>query len=158
MKYPILIFSLLIISVSSCTTSRSLASYYSSDAQCVSKNTDGSVTVKSWGSGVSFRKAVLDAQQHAVSEVLFKGVRAGDLNCQSKPLVPEVNAEVRFQTYFSKFFKNNEYAKYVALEEPLGRAFTRNYYRSTEGLTTFVTVRINVLELKSELVKNGIIK
>lgn len=158
MNYSLLTISLILIILSSCTSSRSLASYYSSTAQCVSKNTDGSVSVKSWGTGITFKKAVVNAQQNAIRQILFDGFRSGDLNCQTKPLVPNVNAEDRFQTYFAKSFEDNNFAQYMDLEEPVGRSVTRKYYRSSQGVTTFINVRVNVLELKGELVKNGILK
>lgn len=150
---------ILIAGTTSCSVTRSTAGYYTTTVRCVSVGNNGTQTVLSWGSGINFKQAIIEAQKNAIREILFHGIRSGDPNCQMKPVVPEVNAETRFSVYFKNFFKHNgDYKRYVTLHEPFLRPFTRVAYRSSEGLTTSVTVKVNILDLENELKKQGIIK
>ena len=159
MKQTLLTLFMFSVLLTSCTVSKSSAGFYPTSSRCISVNKDGSQTVMSWGSGSNFNKAIIDAQKNALREILFEGIRTGDQECLLKPLVSEVNAETQFKAYFTNFFKTKgDFKNFVKFDEPFLRPFVRKGLRSYTGLTTSVIVRVNLLDLKNELMKNSIIK
>ena len=99
----------------SCKTTQvsSVASYASFETECLGVELDGSQTLRAWGKGKDRADALEQAKKNAVRDVIFKGIRSGE--CNTKPLIFEVNAEEKYQYYFNKFFADGgEYKKYVS--------------------------------------------
>jgi len=137
------------------------AGNYSYEVQCLGVEMDGSETVKAWGTGRNRFDAVAQAKKVALRDVLFKGIRKGQPDCNPKPLMTEVNAETKYEDYFNKFFsdKNGEYKDFVsARDERIDDTIFRKRKGATNSVTYSVVVRVLRSELKQKLVNDGIIK
>ncbi|GHU68886.1 hypothetical protein FACS189413_06760 [Bacteroidia bacterium] len=121
---------------------------------------DGSATVKAWGNGRNYFDACEQAKKNAVRDVLFKGIIAGNGECNAHPLVPQVNAQERFETYFNKFFRDGgEYKNFVSLkDERIADKISRHKINTPQGQTHGIVLRILRAELKEKLINDGIIK
>lgn len=77
--------------------------YYTIEPECLGSELDGSVTLRSWGTGRNRFDAVDQAKKNAVRDVIFKGIRKGSSECNPRPLLPEVNAEMKYEDFFNRF-------------------------------------------------------
>lgn len=122
---------------------------------CLGVELDGSQTLRSWGKGNSKADAVEQAKKNAVYAVLFTGISGGE--CNTTPLVPEVNARERYSAYFNPFFKDGgEYKKYVK-EENAGKA-TRLEAKGSSISNYGIIVVVDREKLRNQLEKDGILK
>ena len=135
----------------SCTTIKSSAAYYSYETQCLESKLDGTQTVKAWGKGENKNNALEQAKKNALHEIIFEGIRQGSTNCESRPLVPEVNARSKYGSYFIKFFKG-DYSKFLSVVnvDPSEVNNSKTYLVGT-------TLTIKVADLKQRLFDDNII-
>jgi hypothetical protein len=154
----IVVIAFLTMLVSSCKTS-SYANYEYKN-ECIGSELDGSQIIKAWGKGRGRKDAVEQAKKSAVREVIFKVSRDGQQGCKLKPILLEVNAEEKFQTYFNKFFTDGgEFTKFVSLkDERLSSQIIRNKIRGTDYSVYSVVVRVKYDELKMKLINDQILK
>lgn len=105
----------------SCKTPTTISGEYAGynfGVECVSVNSDGTQTLRSWGNGKDKSAAIEQAKRNAVETVMLKGITAGSGNCNKRPLVNEVNAREKYEDYFNAFFGDGgAYNKYVSLNE-----------------------------------------
>lgn len=137
------------------------AGNYAAETECLGVEMDGSVTLKAWGTGRNRFDAVAQAKKNAVRDVLFKGIRKGQPDCNPRPLVPEVNAETKYEDYFFRFFsdKKGDYKDFVSgKDERLDDKIFRDRKGATNSVTYSVVVRVLRSELKQKLIEDGIIK
>ena len=87
----------------SCSSKKSIAANYSNPTECLGVELDGSQTLKAWGNGRNRQDAVDQAKKNAIRDVIFKGIRDGKSECNTKPLVFEVNAQDKYEDYFNVF-------------------------------------------------------
>jgi hypothetical protein len=131
---------------------------YSYETECLGVELDGTQTLRVWGTGRNRKDAVEQAKKNAVREVLFKGIRGGE--CEMKPLVPEVNAEEKYESYFNKFFKDDGlYKFFVTLkDERIPNRIFRETKVSSNTVTIPVVVRVQRPQLKEQMKQDGILE
>jgi endonuclease I len=152
------IIALLILLISSCKTS-SYANYdYKS--KCLGSELDGSQTIKAWGKGSSRKDAVEQAKKNAVRDVVFKGIQDDLQGCKLKPILLEINAEEKYQTYFNTFFTDGgEFTKFVSLkDERISNQIIREKVSGKDYSVYSVVVRVKNEDLKNKLIKDQILK
>ena len=131
--------------------------HYPIEPECLGVEMDGSVTLRAWGTGRNRIDAVDQAKKIAVRDVLFKGLRKGNPDCNPRPLVPEVNAEMKYEDFFNRFFsdKGGDYKKFVSgKDERIDNKIFRRGMSDSKMVTYSVIVRVLRSELK-EYLANG---
>jgi hypothetical protein len=148
----------MMVTLSGCSSTYQAASpFVSYETSCLGIENDGSQTLRAWGEGRNKTDAVEQAKKNAVNDVIFKGITAGQTDCNMRPLVTEVNARERYEEYFDKFFMDGgEYKKYVLTkdEKHNSKEKQKNKISAKYG----VTVRVLRNDLKSRLKIDGVIK
>lgn len=144
----------------SCKSKKSTAMYYSYTTTCVGSENEGSQNLVAYGNGVNTQEALDQAVKNALNDVIFKGIKEGKQGCAIKPLVFEVNAKEKHESYFSNFFsKNGDYKKYVVLTKEVALDKTIEKTQSTtQGVLKGAVVKVLLLDLKQRLQQDGIIK
>lgn len=130
---------------------------YNIEPECLGVEMDGSVTLRVWGTGRNRIDAVDQAKKIAVRDVLFKGIRKGNPDCNPRPLIPEVNAEMKYEDFFNRFFsdRGGDYKKFVSgKDERLDNKIFRRGMGDSKSVTYSVIVRVLRSELK-EYLANG---
>ncbi len=134
---------------------------YTLEPECLGVEMDGSVTLRVWGTGRNRFDAVDQAKKNALRDVLFKGIRKGNSDCNPRPLVPEVNAEMKYEDYFNRFFsdRHDEYKKFVSgKDERIDNKIFRRRMGDSKSVTYSVIVRVQRARLKERLREDGILK
>ena len=134
---------------------------YTIETECLKVEMDGSVTLRAWGTGRNRFDAVDQAKKNAVRDVLFKPTRNGSSDCNPHPLVPEVNAEMKYEDYFNRFFsdRRGSYKKFCSgKDERISNKIFRRGMGDSKMVTYSVIVRVLRSELKEQLREDGIIK
>lgn len=149
------------VMICSCKPQSDIAGNYTFETECVGAELDGSQTLKVWGSGRYKEDAIEQAKKNGIRDVLFKGIRNGTPDCNVKPLIPEVNAQEKYEDYFNKFFADGgAYQNYVKLRD--GKVLdTREikYKGSTESKETYAIIIIVLRsELKAKMIADNILK
>lgn len=139
---------------------KTVGSFYSYKTECMGVELDGSQTLKAWGNGRNRADAVEQAKKNAVRDVIFNGISDGKKECNTKPLVFEVNAQQKYENYFNAFFADGgEYKNYVSLrDERIFDKISRDGKRNSESVTHGLVVRVLRAELQQKLKQDGIIK
>lgn len=147
------VFSLL--SFTNCRTPDKISGYYNYETECLGKQLDGVQLVKAWGQGFNRKEARANAYKNALKEILFDGLRNGNSECDVKPLVVEVNAQERHESYFNDFFsKNGIYKRYV--EEYNKTSAGKGEKSNTKEAFSYY-LKIDVPKLKKLLLKDQIL-
>ena len=161
MNKAIILSLLTILSLTfySCRTDTKIVSTASTaqfGAQNLGANLDGTVTFRTWGHGYNKAHAIENARKEAVRQILFKGLTGtGDGNL--RPLLTEVNAEEKYQYYFSKFFAyGGEYMNYVSARDQNRKSGMKSASNTQEQWGCIVTV--NRIALQDKLINDGILK
>ena len=152
------VFAFVIIS---CKPQHDIAGRYNYESECMGVDLDGSQTLKVWGSGRTRDHAIENAKKNGIKDVLFKGIRNGKSDCNLKPVVPEVNAQEKYEDYFNKFFaENGEYKNYVSI--PKSNLITTNqveYKGKAQSSKLFgIIVNVHRSELKAKMIQDNILK
>ena len=139
------------------TTKVSSSGAYSNfEVTCLGVEGDGSQTLRAWGKGTSKGDAIEQAKKNAVIAVLFKGIR-GTGECNTKPLVLEVNARERYAEYFNPFFADGgEYKKFA--HEDKGNEASRLESKGTSINNWGVIVTVDREGLRRQLEKDGVLR
>ena len=121
---------------------------------------DGSQTVKAWGNGRNRGDAVEQAKKNAVRDVLFNGLTEGKQDCERRPVVSEVNAQVKYEAYFNKFFADGgDFKDFISLkDERIFDKISRDKQKARESVTHGLIVRVLRSELKQKMKDDGILK
>jgi hypothetical protein len=155
----LLLFGLLIAFFTQCKTTT--PSFYNYKTECLGVELDGTQTLKAWGHGRYRKDAADQAKKNAVRDVIFKGILDGSNECKEKPLLLEVNAEKKYESYFTNFFKDGgEYKKFVSLkDEKIHRHIDRKKdFRNKDQSTYSVVVRVLRKDLEQKLIDDNILK
>ena len=133
------------------------AGAFAQETECISKEMDGSLTLRVWGTGRNKTDALEQAKKQAVYDVLFNGVTKGNTDYNMRPVMTEVNARQRYQDYFDIFFMDRgEYRKYISMEDKRAGS-TRVTKRNYRDVTVGVTVRVLVPQLRARLKSDGLL-
>lgn len=156
-KYVLLIIG---FAFASCGSKKTAAGNYTYKSECMGVELDGSQTIKAWGNGRNRADAVDQAKKNAVRDVIFFGINEGKSECNSKPLIFEVNAQEKYEDYFNNFFKDGgAYKNFISLrDERIFDKLSRDKKQSRESVTHGMIVRVLRSELKQQLLADGIIK
>ena len=128
--------------------------YYTIESECLGSELDGSITLRAWGTGRNRFDAVDQAKKNALREVIFKGIRKGSPECNQRPLLPEVNAEMKYEDFFNRFFsdRTDDYKKFCSGKaERLDNKIFRRGMGASKMVTYSVIVRVLRAELKDYL-------
>lgn len=128
--------------------------YYTIESECLGSELDGSITLRAWGTGRNRFDAVDQAKKNALREVIFKGIRKGSPECNQRPLLPEVNAEMKYEDFFNRFFsdRTDDYKKFCSgKDERLDNKIFRRGRGDSKMVTYSVIVRVLRAELKDYL-------
>jgi len=144
----------------SCNSQKKIAGNYSYKTECLGIEMDGSQTLKAWGNGRNRWDAIEQAKKNAVKDVLFNGIYEGKQDCEKRPVVAEVNAQQKYETYFNNFFTDNgAYKNFASLkDERIGQKVSRDRKGSRQSVTHGVVVRVLRAELKQKMIEDGILK
>ncbi len=155
-----LIIIMFFIAITSCSGQKKLAGNYTYKSECMGVELDGSQTIKAWGNGRNRSDAVDQAKKNAIRDVIFFGINEGKSECNSKPLIFEVNAQDKYEDYFAKFFADGgEYKNFISLrDERIFDKLSRDKKKARESVTHGMIVRVLRNELKAKLITDGIIK
>ncbi|SHG16035.1 hypothetical protein SAMN05444483_105174 [Salegentibacter echinorum] len=149
-----LVFLLIgVIGLKSCSSTKSNSAYYTYETECIGSNLNGTQTVKAWGKGLDKKTALENAKKNALNEIIFKGLYKGGRDCQKKPIISEVNAKVKYDYYFDRFF-SKIYSGFVSISKK-GKLETSKY---EQGYLTAVILSIQIADLKQQLFDDNIIK
>ncbi|HZW77321.1 MAG TPA: hypothetical protein VFF21_03320 [Flavobacteriaceae bacterium] len=148
-----------VLAVLSCAP-KSTASYMDHKPVCMGVELDGSHTLKSWGFGRNRADAIEQAKKNAVREIIFNGSREGRQGCKYKPLVFEVNAEEKYESYFNNFFADGgPFLEFISMrDERISNKLDRDGTRQKEGVVYSTVVRVLRSKLETRLKQDGIIK
>lgn len=162
MKTLLKIFFILGVTICliSCKSQRKVAGNMTYKTECLNVELDGSQTVKAWGTGRNRWDAIEQAKKNAVRDVLFNGICNGKPDCNSKPILTEVNVQEKHEDYFNAFFKDDGvYAQFVnCRDERIGSKIMRDRKRARQQVTQGVVVRVLRSELKQKMIEDGILK
>lgn len=148
-----LIFGLVLFS--SCTTSKSVATNYTSRTECIRIELDGSQSLIAWGNGSNESIAIENAKRKALRDLLFLGITEGKSDCISIPIVLEVKAQKTYENYFANFFKNDSnYKDFISIKKVLKKVKVS----SDKSLIYGIEVRVLVTELRQKMISDGILK
>ncbi len=165
MKNLSYLFSVFVITIAlavftNCNPQKKTAGAYSHKTECIgANNLDGTQTVKAWGTGRNRIQAVKRAKKNAVRDVLFNGITEGGQDCEKRPVVAEVNAHRKYESYFNIFFADDgDYEDYVsARDERIRFKFLRNRRWGRSSITNSVIVTVYRYELRQKMIADGII-
>ena len=133
------------------------AGAFAQETECISKEMDGSLTLRVWGTGRNRTDALEQAKKQAVYDVLFRGVAKGNTDYTMRPILTEVNARERYQDYFDIFFMDRgEFLKYISMEDKRAGS-TKVAKRNFRDVTVGVTVRVLVPQLRARLKADGLL-
>lgn len=132
----------------------SVAGNYIYKIECLGNKLDGTIILKAWGNGKNETEAIKQAQKNAISSVLFIGITDGKLECDSKPLLTEVNVQKKNEPYFDAFFSDKgDYSNFIAFENSKKNSDLKP---ARNGITIGIVVKILKSELREKMVKDGI--
>lgn len=149
-----------IFAFSSSYAQKSIAGNYTYKTECMGVELDGSQTLKAWGNGRNRSDAVEQAKKNAIRDVIFNGINEGKTECNSKPLIFEVNAQEKYENYFNAFFADKgEFINFISLrDERIFDKISRDKKKARESVTHGLIVRVLRNELKEKLIADGILK
>lgn len=143
------------LSLTACKSRQPISGYYNYHTECLGKNYDGTQIVKSWGTGENRKAAEVRAYQEALQDILFEGIRNGNSDCESVPLITEANAREKYRTYFNRFFSSDGlYMDFVSLAERSG--LERNNRSNFKDAYAYY-VEVHIPSLRRQLQNDNII-
>ncbi len=154
----LLIFGTLALLLHNCATEKSQA-YYDYKSKIIASELDGSYTIRAWGRARYAADAYEQARKQALRDIIFNGVESSTSTVQPlKPLIFEVNAEEKYETYFNEFFKyGGEYTNYSSTIKQK-RIGSSKFAKNEVQCIAEVTVSVDRQKLKEKLQKDGILK
>ena len=143
-----------------CRAKKDISGNYTHRTECLGTEMDGSLTVKAWGNGHNRADAIEQARKNAVNDVIFKGITEGSGGCNVRPVIGEVNARMKYESYFDAFFRDRgDFQRFVSTEdEKYSDRFKRDPRMSRHGYTYGVVLRVKRSELREKLISDGILK
>ena len=144
-------FYIMIIILTIFGCSPKVVNYETSEVNFISKETNGTITLKSLGYGNNLETAVANAQIKCFDVLLFKGIPGTELNV---PLIEnEIVAKQNNSNYFKKFYEQNYYKSFI-----MSSTESSNLIDLKTGKKIFVDIKINFNSLRKDLEQNNIIR
>lgn len=134
-----------------------ISGYYSYDTECLGKNYDGTQIVKTWGTGDDIKSAQIRAYQEALNDILFEGIRNGNSDCEVRPLVTEVNALEKYESYFNHFFSEKGNYRDFIKQTRNNKKVLRNNRSNMKEAYAYV-IEVDVPSLRQQLRTDDIIQ
>ncbi|MDR1120257.1 MAG: hypothetical protein LBM08_05000 [Dysgonamonadaceae bacterium] len=109
---------------------------------------DGTITIRSTGTGNSHERAKIEAEKNAFDALFFRGIPGSS---QKVPLIgyDEAGVKKEYAKYFLQFYDQGRYWSFVGNSYPLGKLRDKT-------LTVDVTVHLRAL--RTDLEQNGMIR
>lgn len=150
----------LLVAVAPFYSQKKITGSYEYKTECLGVELDGSQSLKAWGYGRSKTDAVEQAKKNAVKDVIFNGIHEGKQDCSQKALLTVVNAQEKYETYFSKFFADGgEYLSFISIQnKSIFSKKSKNNKKVREGFVNGIVLNVLRNELKNKLIADGIIK
>lgn len=152
-KRLLLILVISLIGFNSCKSIKNNASYYSYDVKCIGSALNGIQTVKAWGKGLDKAEALEQAKKNALDEVLFKGIRQGTTDCNTRPIVSEINAKTKYQYYFNSFY-SQDYSSFATINTKKNKI---EKIETDQGYLIGAIITIEIADLKQRLFDDNIL-
>lgn len=131
-------------------------STYSFPIECLGTDMDGTQTIRAWGTGKDKAQAMETAKKNAVSAVLFDGITQGTGGCNQRPIITEVNAREKYETYFDRFFADGGvYKEFTSMTDEKSSSRIKSSDKSIENWG--IVVRVNRSALRQRMISDGII-
>lgn len=140
---------------------RGISGYYPHETECMGVELDGSQTLKAWGDGRNRKDAIEQAKKNAISDVLFKGIKAGKSGCNMKPVLVEANAREKHEDYFNLFFADGgPYSEFISKKDgsDLHIQVVKDRQQAGDQETYAVTIRVLRPQLKARMKEDKILK
>lgn len=151
------LLTILIVSLFFIACKSPISGYYSYDTECMGKNYDGSQVVKTWGTGQDIKRAKIRAYQEALHDILFEGISNGNSDCSVRPLITEVNALEKYESYFNHFFsEKGNYRDFIKLTRN-NQKIVRNNQSNVKEAYAYI-IEIDVPSLRQQLKTDDIIQ
>lgn len=125
--------------------------------ECLGTHQNGRQMLRAWGKGKNKASALENARKTAVADVIFKGINAGSSECSKKPLLNEVNARERYESFFNSFFADGgAYMRFSSLADEKRHSRLKSSSKDMENWGAVVTV--DRPALRQYLIDEGILK
>lgn len=125
--------------------------------ECLGTHQNGNQMLRAWGKGKNKATALENARKTAVSDVIFKGINSGSSECSRKPLLNEVNARERYESFFNSFFaEGGDYMRFSSLADEKRNSRLKSSSKDMENWGAVVTV--DRAGLRQYLIDEGILK
>lgn len=148
--------TMVVVVFSGCKSKQSTAGNYTYKTECLGNSLDGSQTVKAWGTGRDQGEAIEQAKKNALNDFLFNGIIEGKSVCEVRPIVSELNARTKYNTYFNAFFaEKSDYNKFVTIDE---NKSSYQVIKARESITYGIVMKFQSAALKQKMLTDGIIK
>lgn|SRR5574344_83421 len=114
---------------------------------------DGTITVRSIGTGNNKENAIIKSEINAITILLFRGVPSSQ---QNTPIlsIDETEAKKTYKKYFDELFIQGRYKTFIMSSIPVG-IFTK-HGRAERDIPVDIT--INLKALKNDLENHGIVR
>ncbi len=153
--------ALVMLLMCACGARRSQA-YYDYESKVIGTELDGSYTIRAWGRGRNGVDAYVQARKTAVYDVIFNQIQFASGTAPStsgvlQPLLLEVNAKKKYESYFNAFFADKgEFENYCTMKER--RLWSSHFQRTDAQVQAQVTVKVYRDKLKQKLIDDNILK
>ena len=143
---PTLLLTLLV----SCTSVEKVSFPKRGDITFVSEK-DGTSTVKSVASAVSYDEAVKEAEIYVLDQIFFRGLASSQ---QRMPMIStnETAEKNKFKGYFEDLYDNNRYKSFVTESKSIGSV------KYGQGVQVEMLITVDHRSLRRDLESSGIIR
>lgn len=150
-----------VLSFSCGSPQKSMSGAYTYETECMGVEGDGSQTLKAWGNGRNREDAIEQAKKTGVRDVLFTGIRKGRTECNSKPVLFEVNIREKKEDYFNAFFADGgPYKEFITGEDgsDMHLSVLQGKKKVGDQVTYGVVIRVQRAKLKERMIQDGIMR
>jgi hypothetical protein len=138
------------------TPALTVAGNYNYKTECLGSRLDGTLALKAWGNGSNETEALKQAKKNALEAVLFRGILDGKSDCDTKPLLTEVNVQEKNKSYFDAFFSDKgEYVNFIHVEKTDKKTVIMS---SGNKITVGLVVTVLKSDLKDRMIRDLITK
>ena len=150
-KYLFILLALLLFG--GCASVSKGISQVNPTLQYIGTHEDGSITVRVAATGRNYADALSNAQRFALKRTIFNGISVPGNTLLSRPLITEVNAEEKYESFFNSFFSNGgDYVGFVNSQDK--RFGSDQMYKNKVSVRVMTTIRIFRSDLKEYLQNN----